>query len=163
MAEIDAALVAVDVDLPGAEAVIDLLAGLLHAHGAVSASYGAATLERERKHPTGLPTRPFCIAFPHADADGVNRSALAVASLRRPVVFQSMEDPEESLPVELVFMLANNSPEDQVQALRNLSLVFGQPGKLTELRALASPAEVARWLRQELDGAGDTDPSAGRP
>ncbi len=151
MLEIDVALIAVDVSAPDAESVIRLLTDKLHKHGAVEAGYGAATLEREQKHPTGLPTKPFCIAFPHADADGVNRSALAFASLREPVSFRNMADPDEELSVGLVFLLANNSPEEQVQALRNLSIVFSQPEKLVAVRALSSPSEIALWLKQELD------------
>lgn len=151
MLEIDVALVAVDVSASDAESVIRLLADKLHKHGAVESGYGAATVEREQKHPTGLPTKPFCIAFPHADADGVNRSTLAFAALREPVPFRNMADPDEELSVELVFLLANNSPEEQVQTLRNLAIVFGQPEKLVALRALPSPSEITLWLKQELN------------
>jgi PTS system galactitol-specific IIA component len=145
--------VAANVEAADAVAVITLLAGRLHAHGVVAATYGAATLEREMEHPTGLPTNPFPIAIPHADADGVIKSSLAMASLKEPVLFKNMADPDEDLSVELVLLLANNNPEEQIQSLRNLSLVFGQPDKLTELRSLTSPDEIARWLDAELNTA----------
>jgi len=101
-------------------------------------------------HPTGLPTKPFCIAFPHADADGVSRSALGVAVLHEPVKFQNMADPEESLDVMLVFMLANRDPEEQIQTLRNLAVLFGQPEKLLELRDQSTLQGVESWLKREL-------------
>ena len=150
MLEIRTDYIAVDVSLPDAEAVITLLAEKLHEQGAVGPDYGAATLAREQRHPTGLPTKPFCIALPHADADGVYWPALAVASLQKPVVFRNMADPDEEVSVELVLLLANNNPEEQVKALRNLALVFGQPDKLVELRSLSSPSEIVEWLKREI-------------
>jgi len=148
--ELNEALIVLDLEAGDARSVIDVLAGILHDRGFVSRDYGERTFERELKHPTGLPTSPFCIAFPHADADGVNQSALAVASLRKPVVFQNMGDPEEALDVLMVFMLANNSPGEQIQALRNLATLFSQPKRLVELRELPTPERAATWLRREL-------------
>jgi galactitol PTS system EIIA component len=143
-------LVAFDPQATDAHGVIDLLAQRLHAENLVSAEYGAQTWARELNHPTGLPTKPFCIAFPHADAEGVNQSALAVAVLSQPVKFQNMADPDESLDVMIVFMLANRNPEEQIQTLRNLAMLFGQPEKLIELRDQTTPQGVEDWLRREL-------------
>ena len=133
MLELTADLVLVGLGAPDAQAVIEALAARLHAGGLVDADYGRQTCAREREHPTGLPTQPFAIAFPHADADGVRRSALAVATLARPVVFQNMGDPEE-----------------QVTALRNLALLFSQPEKLLALQTQSTPPLAADWLRREL-------------
>lgn len=150
MLEFNEALIAFDLYASDAREVIDLLAGKLQSQDLVAADYGAQTWSRELNHPTGLPTKPFCIAFPHADAEGVNQSALAVAMLREPVVFQNMADPEEGLDVMLVFMLANRNPEEQIQTLRNLAMLFGQPEKLIELRDQTTPQGVEDWLRREL-------------
>jgi len=148
--EFNESLIAFDLQAMDAKEVIDLLAGSMHAQGLVSAEYGAQTWARELAHPTGLPTKPFCIAFPHADAEGVNRSALGVAVLHQPVKFQNMADPDEGLEVMLVFMIAYRDPEEQIQTLRNLAVLFGQPEKLIELRDQATLQGVASWLRREL-------------
>jgi hypothetical protein len=47
-------------------------------------------------------------------------------------------------------MLANRDPEEQIQTLRNLAVLFGQPEKLTELRDQATLQGVESWLRREL-------------
>jgi PTS system galactitol-specific IIA component len=148
--EFNESLIAFDLQAKDAKEVIDLLSGSMYAQGLVSAEYGAQTWTRELEHPTGLPTKPFCIAFPHADAQGVHRSALGVAVMHQPVKFQNMADPDESLDVELIFMLANRDPEEQIQTLRNLAVLFGQPEKLVELRDQATLQGVASWLRREL-------------
>jgi len=143
-------LIAFDLQAKDAHDVIDVLAERMHAQGLVAATYGEQTWRRELDHPTGLPTKPFCIAFPHADADGVQQSALGVAVLHEPVTFQNMADPDEGLDVRLVFMLANRDPEEQIQTLRNLAVLFGQPEKLDELRNQTTLPEVESWLRREL-------------
>jgi galactitol PTS system EIIA component len=148
--EFNDSLIAFDLQATDAKEVIDLLAGRMHAQGLVAAEYGAQTWARELHHPTGLPTKPFCIAFPHADADGVHQSALGVAIMRQPVKFQNMADPDEGLDVMLVFMLANRDPQEQIQTLRNLATLFSQPEKLIELREQPTLQGVGSWLRREL-------------
>ncbi|PWB72470.1 MAG: hypothetical protein C3F07_11810 [Anaerolineales bacterium] len=148
--EFNETLIAFDLQAKNAKEVIDLLAERMCAQGLVTAEYAAQTWAREQHHPTGLPTRPFCIAFPHADAEGVHRSALGVAVLRQPVTFQNMADPDEGLEVSIVFMLANRDPEEQIHTLRNLAELFGQPEKLVEMREQSTLQEVESWLRREL-------------
>ncbi len=132
------------------EEVISKLAGCLHQAGMVDDNYEQATIDREIAHPTGLPTKPFPIAFPHADAEGVKQSALAVACLKKPVPFRNMADPDEDLPVEIVIMLANKSTEEQIQTLRNLAELFGEAEKLAELKDLTEPRGIVDWLKIEL-------------
>lgn len=148
--EFNESLIAFDLQAGDAKEVIDLLAGMMHAQGLVTAEYGAQTWARELHHPTGLPTKPFCIAFPHADAEGVHRSALGVAVLRQPVTFQNMADPDEGLEVSIIFMLANHDPQEQIQTLRNLAELFGQPDKLIALREQSTLQGIESWLRREL-------------
>jgi PTS system galactitol-specific IIA component len=150
MLEFNEAQVAFNLDVADSQNVIDVLAGKLCNRGLVTEDYGRLTYERELEHPTGLPTKPFCIAFPHADAFGVIQSALGVAILKKPVLFKNMADPDENLEVHIVLMLANKNPEEQIQTLRNLAILFGEPDKLSELRNQSSPQDVTAWLTREL-------------
>ncbi len=143
-------LVSLNLDAPDARTVIDLLASKLHSQGLVVAEYGQQTYLRELEHPTGLPTQPFCIAFPHADAQGVSQSGLALAVLTKPVNFKNMGDPDEELPVYLVLMLANRDPAEQITTLRNLAVLFGKPDQLQALRDQPTPQAAVAWLRREL-------------
>jgi PTS system galactitol-specific IIA component len=150
MLKLQESFIIVDLVAADSDTVIRELAGRLHAAGMVEADYADATIEREWHHATGLPTKPFPIAFPHADAEGVIESALAVAILKQPVNFKNMADPEEELPVELAIMLANKSPEEQVETLRKLAELFGQAEKLSTLRNLSDTVEIVEWLTKEL-------------
>ena len=131
MLEFNKSLIAFDLQAKDAKEVIELpWPQRLHAQGLVAAEYGAQTWAREELHPTGLPTKPFCIAFPHADADGVNQSALGVALMNQPVKFQNMADPDESLDVMMVFMLANRNPEEQDPNAEKSGHVIWSAGKI---------------------------------
>ena len=150
MLQFHESLIAFDLQANDAHEVIDVLAECMHAKGFVSADYGAQTWAREMIHPTGLPTKPFCIAFPHADAEGVHQSALALATMKSPVTFKNMGDPDEDLQVLMVLMLANRDPVEQVHTLRNLAVLFGKPEKLQTLRDQSTPQAAVAWLRREL-------------
>lgn len=148
--EIQPDFILVGMQASGAQQVIEALCEPLERVGAVLPAYAAATWAREQAHPTGLPTKPFAIAIPHADAEGVLRSAMAVGMMASPVPFASMEDPDELLPVEIVMLLATSKPEEQIQALRNLATIFGDSEKLSELVHLTEPAAIAAWLEREI-------------
>ncbi len=150
MLTIEPSFMLLNFEAPDANAVIKALSAQLHTYGAVTAGYGQDTINREKAHPTGLPTKPFAIAFPHAEAEGVHESSLAVATLKAPVTFLNMGDPDESLDVEIVFLLANKEPEEQVQALRQLAMIFSDQEKLIYLRQLNAPDEAVVWFREQL-------------
>ena len=150
MLKLQESFILVNIEAQDSEEIIESLAGRFFQAGFVTEGYGRATIEREQKHATGLPTRPFPIAFPHADAEGVKESALAVATLQKPVGFQNMADPDEELAVEMVIMLANKSPEEQIQTLRSLAELFGEPEKLSALRNLTTEKDIVNWLTKEL-------------
>ena len=80
----------------------------------------------------------------------MKESSLALAILSKPVVFKNMADPDDDLQVFLVLMLANRNPEEQIQTLRNLALLFSQPDKLVALRDQSTAEKAVTWLRGEL-------------
>jgi PTS system galactitol-specific IIA component len=128
------------------EDVLETLADLLHRHGAVKDSYRDAVFAREEEFPTGLPTQDIKVALPHAGVEHVNYSALAVATLQNPVCFYQMDDPDQPLDVEIVLMLANADPTEQIQTLRQLCELFDEPSALHALKAARSPREVLRII-----------------
>ena len=69
-------------------------------------SFVEAILERERIHPSGLPMPGHKIAIPHTDAEHVQSSVILFARLQNPVRFQSMGDPDEAIPVQMISMFA---------------------------------------------------------
>lgn len=141
-------LMLLDLEVETAEDVIRSLCSRLEECGHISAQHVHAVLQRELQYPTGLPTKPFAVAIPHGEAEGVNQSAIAFARLKQGVIFKNMVNSAEGLDVKLVFLLANRDPETQVSALRKLSEVFSEPDILEELYKVASEEEVAMKLSE---------------
>lgn len=142
--------VALNIRVENSKDAIFLLSDLLKKKGAVSTKYGEAAYIRELSYPTGLPTKPFSIAFPHADISEVHQSAFALASLEEPVVFRDMEDPKVELMVKVVFLMAISSPDEQVKVLRRFSAVFKKTEKLSELCSYTTISGLVAWMRKEL-------------
>ena len=96
--------------------------------GYAEAGYVDALLEREANHPTGLdvPTKGFGIAIPHADPDFVTEAA-ALVGLAPPgeaIEFASMDDPDQTVEVEVVILLLVNETEGYTTFLSNLAKLF---------------------------------------
>lgn len=133
-----------------AEDVIRQLGGHLLSQGAVKDDFVDATLAREAEMPTGLPLGGIIhAAIPHVDIEYVNRSALALATLPEPVTFQNMVDPDESVPVRLVIMLALSQPKSQIEMLQRVAGILQDTAVVEQLMAADSPQAVL----EILDGA----------
>lgn len=101
--------------------VITQLARILTQKNIVKKSFTNHVLLREKKFPTGLPVEnSLGIAIPHTDSIYVNKSQIAVASLKKPVVFKNMVDATKEVEVSLVFMIAMSQPHEQANLLSNL-------------------------------------------
>jgi len=133
-----------------AEDVIRQLGGHLLSQGAVKNDFVDATLAREAEMPTGLPLGgSINAAIPHVDIEYVNRSALALATLPESVTFQNMVDPDESVPVRLVIMLALSQPKSQIEMLQRVAGILQDTAVVEQLMAADSPQAVL----EILDGA----------
>lgn len=87
-------------------------------------SYAQAVIDRESISPTGLKTQSLGIAIPHTESIHVKKSAISVVTLEEPIKMKSMLDPEESIEVSIIFLLAINNPHGQVETLRKLMGIF---------------------------------------
>lgn len=104
-------------DLANKEAVLDFLAHLLAADGAVSdeAAFRGAVADRERLAMTGLQDG---IAIPHGISDAVVRPAIAYVRIKRAVPWETIDDK----PVDQAFLLAIPTAADGNKAhIRMLS------------------------------------------
>lgn len=107
------------------EEIIRKLGGLLYDNSFVKDSYTKAVLERESVFPTGIATSVTGVAIPHTDSIHVNRSAIAIATLERPIVFEAMGYPEKSINnVRLVMMLAIQDPKKVMEVIRQIMKIF---------------------------------------
>jgi len=126
---------------------IELLAGKLLNEGMVKPGFLPAILKREEEYCTGLAFPEMGIAIPHTDAEYVIRPCIAIASLKKPVMFQSMGMPDVPCEVEMVFMLGITEPEKQLNFLQTLMKVFQTEGRLLALKKCKTPEELEELFK----------------
>lgn len=148
---IDPSLMEIDIDLDTKEDVLQKMASNLVREGYVNETYIEAILKREKAFPTGISTEGLGVAIPHTDIEHVIRPAVAVATLKEPVKFFSMEDPETEVDVKIVFMLAITEPEFQLDILRKLVSLFQNKEMLIELSKVEDAEEMAVVLDRVID------------
>ena len=124
------------------EDIIRQLGALLQANGFVKDTFTQAVLDREKAYPTGLQTNILGFAIPHTDTKHVNSPALAIATLSQPVVFQAMGDPETSVGVQVVMILAIREPKAVVHVLRKVISILEDSEALTGLLGATSREEI---------------------
>ncbi len=113
--------------------VLSFVADKLYKEDCVNDEYKDAILKREESFPTGLFTGAINIAIPHADCAYVKKAALAIGVLDKPVEFQSMDDPDKSIGVSLVIMLALSEPHGHLEMLQKVVELIKNQDDLKEI------------------------------
>ena len=144
---LDPQAIALGVEAQDNEAVIRLLAGKLEALGYVKPSYADAVVKREATMPTGLPLgQAVNVAIPHTDPEHVIRPGVALGVLAVPVDFANMEEPDEAVPVGVVFLLAINDKDKQIDMLQEIMEAIQDPATLGGLARARTFDEVRSLL-----------------
>lgn len=144
---IDAEAIVLGAEAGDSEAVIRLLGGRLEALGYVKPSFVEAVLRRESSLPTGLPLGyARNVAIPHTDPEHVIKPGIALAVLSKPVGFANMEDPDETVAVGYVFLLAIDDKDKQIDMLQQIMDTIQSQQALDALAAARSVDEVAAVL-----------------
>ena len=130
------------------EAVLHFLCSRLAEKGYVTGQYYPQVIQREKVHPTGLPTLPVGSAVAHADPIGVNHTGIALAVLDEPVIFNAMDNPQQELQVSLVFLMSFIKGS-QITVLRWISNVLSNQA-IVKAIAESKEAESAYQIIQPL-------------
>jgi PTS system galactitol-specific IIA component len=139
-------LIALNLEAKNKEEVIKDLGKRMHKYGYVKDTYIDAVLEREKTLPTGLDIGEMCVAIPHTDSKHVNQSNVALGVLKNPVEFCNMIDPSKKIEVRVVFLLAINDPNSQVNLLSKLMSVFQNVDLLKKIRNSTTTEEIVKLL-----------------
>ena len=91
--------------------VIELLGNALLNSGFVKEGFVEEVLKREKKYPTGMSTE-IPIAIPHAGPEFTIKKGIVIATLKFPLQFRDMGDPNKLLDVRIVLMPALTGNEE---------------------------------------------------
>lgn len=140
-------LVKIDLEANSSAEVIRTLGNLMFDQDNVKHTYVNAVIEREKVFPTGLPSDGVYVAIPHTDSIHVNRSCMAVATLKHPVEFSMMGNEKVKLQVQMVFLLAIKDPNGQIKLLENLMGLLQNKELLVKLKNAGTVEEVLDLLK----------------
>lgn len=147
----DEDLVFIDLNEREKDAVLQHIASTLEKKGLVKASFGEALILREKEYPTGLMGNEYGIAIPHTDAKHVNKQCLSVCVLKTPLEFIHMGTNDQKVPVSLIFTLAINNPEDQLDLLQKLMALIQNDTLLKKLVSSEDKKEVISLVTDALN------------
>jgi PTS system galactitol-specific IIA component len=83
---------------------------------------------------------------PHTDPEHVLKAAIAMATLRNPVDFANMEDPDETVPVGTVFLLAIDDKDKQIETLQSIMSAIQSPEILDGLKLAQTSDDLKKLL-----------------
>lgn len=133
------------------EAVIKLLSQQLLDANYILDSYETAVLEREATMPTGLPLEGDTnVAIPHTDVEHVAKPGIALATVTAPVLFQSMAEPEVSLPVRIIILMALSEAKGQVETLMAIAELIQNQSVIDNLLLAESYEDVVKAISEPI-------------
>jgi PTS system galactitol-specific IIA component len=148
---IDEKLILVNEAISNKEEIITKLGELLFQNGFVKDTFTKAVLDREIVYPTGLKARVTGVAVPHTDTIHVLKPAVAIATLKEPVVFHGMGAPDTDVEVSIVLMLAIHDPKEVVNVLRKIIFVIEDDEALRNILAADEKVEIKSILKAHID------------
>ena len=116
--------------------------GLLLKQGAIEETYIEAMINKAEELGPYIVIAPH-IAMPHArPEDGVNKTSIAIVTLKEPLNFGH----DKNDPVKLVLVLAAKDNEAHLETLANLMGVLGDETRLSKIMNSQSPEDLYSYL-----------------
>lgn len=145
--------VAVDLVCEDKDELIDLMIDLLSSHEQVTDldEVRRAVIERENMMSTGVGKG---LALPHAKCDAVTDTVAALATLRDPVEYGSIDDE----PVRIAFLLVGtpDAKSQHVKVLSRVSRLMNRESIRSNLLKSKTPAELLDIFREAEAGLLDS-------
>ncbi|MGX7091148.1 PTS sugar transporter subunit IIA [Hutsoniella sourekii] len=126
--------------------LFDFVAGESTKLGLSKDTYAQALKDREIEFPTGLQLENYGVAIPHSDSVHINEEFIAVVTLKEPVEFKSMEDPDQSVETRLVFVLGLTKAEDQLSTLQTIIQLIQDESALEGILGAETKEELLNKL-----------------
>ncbi|MHC5230083.1 PTS sugar transporter subunit IIA [Enterococcus sp. LJL99] len=103
---------------------------------------------REDEFPTGIQLENLGVAIPHTDPECVLKEFVAVITLNSPILFQQMDDPAKTTPVEIIFVLGLNQPHTQLKMLQTLMGLMQDTEKIASILEIKTTNELFLSIKE---------------
>lgn len=100
----------------------------------VEPGFQQALVDREKEFPTGLQLDGYAVAIPHGGSQFVKKDFISLVTLKNPLKMNRMDDPEEFLEVDVLFIIGFGKSETHLQGLRELMDLIQNPQVIEDLK-----------------------------
>lgn len=143
-------LILLDIKAENQFELLEKVADNLYQLGYVKESYKNAVIEREKIFATGLPTLMGGVAIPHTDIQHVEKPAISIARLEKPVKFIIMGDDSATVDVDLIFMLAMKEEHAQLELLQSLMGILQDEKALGFIKKATNQDDIRVFVSEKL-------------
>lgn len=101
--------------------------------GKVDKGFYESIVEREKLYPTGLKLNGRAVAIPHTEHMYVKDESIIIDIFENPIEFNNMENFEDTVNVDISFMLLLSKAHSHVEILRQLIELFNSEKLMDQL------------------------------
>lgn len=116
--------------------------------GKLEETYLDSIIKREKEYPTGLYLDSYNIAIPHTDAEHTKEEFVAIIKPNSQVSFMNMEDPDEALEVDLIFLLALKNSENQLAVLQEVMQIIQDEAVIKNILESKNNEDIIKTLKE---------------
>lgn len=122
----------------------------LQEKGFVTENFKEALIRREEKYPTGLRTDPYHVAIPHTDPENIKKPFIAMIRPKRQIEFMEMGTDDQTVQVQLIFVLGLKKGESQTSLLQKLIDMFMNKEVMNRLLVETEKAHILSILESNV-------------
>lgn len=146
---LDSSLIVTGLDAKDNKDILKKLGSVVVKEGYAKESYVDALIVREEEFPTGLDVEGIGVAIPHTSVEHVNKVGIAIATLNNPVTFVQMGTDDETVGVQLVFMLAVVDPNAHIDQLQQIVEMIQDKAVLGRLMKAKDSEEIIHIIKEK--------------
>ncbi|MBS4210477.1 PTS sugar transporter subunit IIA [Bacillus sp. FJAT-50079] len=116
------------------EGLLSKIMETLVSNNYVEKEFEEALIEREREFPTGLQLDGYAVAIPHGGAQYVKQDFISLVTLKNPITMNRMDNPQESLAVDVLFIIGFGNSETHLSCLKELMGLIQDPKVIEDMK-----------------------------
>ena len=147
--ELKEPLIKIGLEAETFEDVMTELGTIMIQEGYAKETYIDALIAREKEFPTGLDINGVGVAIPHTDVSHVNKEAIGIAVLKKPVTFLQMGTDDEEVKAQLVFMLTVVNPNAHMEQLQRIIQIIQDTEVLKQLLNTEEKQQIIEVIKEK--------------
>lgn len=147
--ELNESLIITDLKANDYTDVMKKLGSVMIQEGYAKDSYIDALIEREQEYPTGLDIDGVGVAIPHTAVNHVKKQGIAIAVLEKPVTFFQMGTDDETVKVQVIFMLAVINANEHLDQLQTILKIIQDKNVLSDLMKTKDTKQIIKIVKDK--------------